>query len=164
MTTSCPPLRIGVIGCGGFTAGKHLPNLAANPRLCIQALCDTDAGALAQLVDRYQPTQATGDFREVCANPQVDALLIGTKPKNSLEIAKRAGTIYDKLCGFVEDMEKIGRQLNTCHQTYDTAMTKLSQGRGNLIAQAGQLTELGVQVRKEISRSVTEKAGMELKN
>ena len=84
--------------------------------------------------------------------------------RNSLEIAQRAGTIYDKLCGFVEDMEKIGRQLNTCHQTYDAAMTKLSQGRGNLIAQAGQLTELGVQVRKEISRSVTEKAGTELKN
>ena len=84
--------------------------------------------------------------------------------RNSLEIAKRAGIIYDKLCSFVEDMEKIGRQLSTCHQTYDAAMSKLSQGRGNLIAQAGQLTELGVQVRKELSRSVTEKADMELKN
>ncbi len=84
--------------------------------------------------------------------------------RNSLEIAKRAGTIYDKLCSFVEDMEKIGRQLSSCHQTYDAAMTKLSQGRGNLIAQAGQLTELGVQVRKELSRSVTERADMELKN
>ncbi len=84
--------------------------------------------------------------------------------RNSLEIAKRAGLIYDKLCNFVEDMEKIGRQLNSCHQTYDAAMTKLSLGRGNLIAQAGQLTELGVQVRKEISRSVTEKADLDLKN
>ncbi len=84
--------------------------------------------------------------------------------RNSLEIAKRAGIIYDKLCSFVEDMEKIGRQLNSCHQTYDAAMSKLSQGRGNLIAQAGQLTELGVQVRKELSRSVTEKADMDLKN
>jgi DNA recombination protein RmuC len=61
-------------------------------------------------------------------------------------------------------MEKIGRQLSNCHQTYDAAMAKLSQGRGNLIAQAGQLTELGVQVRKELSRSVTEKADMDLKN
>lgn len=84
--------------------------------------------------------------------------------RNSLEIARRAGAIYDKLCGFVEDMEKIGRQLSNCHQTYDSAMAKLSQGRGNLIAQAGQLTELGVQVRKELSRSVTEKADMDLKN
>jgi DNA recombination protein RmuC len=84
--------------------------------------------------------------------------------RNSLEIARRAGVIYDKLCGFVEDMEKIGRQLNSCHQTYDAAMAKLSMGRGNLIAQAGQLTELGVQVRKELSRSVTEKADMDLKN
>lgn len=84
--------------------------------------------------------------------------------RNSLEIAKRAGMIYDKLCSFVEDMEKIGRQLSTCHQTFDAAMSKLSQGRGNLIAQASQLTELGVQVRKELSRTVTEKADLELKN
>lgn len=80
--------------------------------------------------------------------------------KNSLEIAKRAGIIHDKFCGFVEDMEKIGRQLSGCQQTYDAAMTKLSQGRGNLIAQAGQLTELGVRVRKELSRSVTDRADL----
>ena len=61
-------------------------------------------------------------------------------------------------------MEKIGRQLDSCHQTYDTAMAKLSQGRGNLISQAGQLTELGVKVKKEISRSTAELADEELKN
>ena len=84
--------------------------------------------------------------------------------RNAQEIARRAGMIYDKFCSFVEDMEKIGRQLATCHQTYDTAMAKLSRGRGNLIAQAGQLTELGVKVRREIPRSVAEKAEPDLKN
>ena len=84
--------------------------------------------------------------------------------RNAQEIARRAGLIHDKLCSFVEDMEKIGRQLGSCHHTYEAAMAKLSQGRGNLIAQAGQLTELGVKARKEISRVVIDKTDLELKN
>jgi len=77
--------------------------------------------------------------------------------RNSLEIARRAGALYDKFRGFVEDMDKIGKQLENCRQTYDGAMNKLTQGRGNLISQAQQLTELGVQVKKELPRTVTEK-------
>lgn len=84
--------------------------------------------------------------------------------RNSLEIARRAGTLYDKFRGFVEDMDKIGKQLDSCRQTYTGAMNKLTQGRGNLIVQAQQLTELGVQVKKELPRSVIEQADMELKN
>lgn len=84
--------------------------------------------------------------------------------RNSLEIARRAGTLYDKFRGFVEDMEKIGKQLETCRQSYDGAMNKLSQGRGNLISQAQQLTELGVQVKKELPRAVAEQAEDELRN
>lgn len=84
--------------------------------------------------------------------------------RNSLEIARRAGTLYDKFRGFVEDMDKIGKQLETCRQTYDGAMNKLTQGRGNLISQAQQLTELGVQVKKELPRGVTEQAETELRN
>lgn len=78
--------------------------------------------------------------------------------KNSLEIARRAGLMYDKFRGFVEEIEKIGRQLATCQSSYDNALLKLSQGRGNLISQAEQLKDLGVQVKKELPRSITEKA------
>ncbi len=84
--------------------------------------------------------------------------------RNSQEIARKAGTLYDKFRGFVEDMDKIGKQLDTCQQTYQGAMNKLTQGRGNLISQAQQLTELGVQVKKEMPRTITEQAEMELKN
>ncbi len=84
--------------------------------------------------------------------------------KNSLEIARRAGIMYDKFRGFVEEMEKIGKQLATCHSTYDGAILKLTRGRGNLIAQAEQIKELGVQVRKEIPKSITDLAELDLKN
>lgn len=75
--------------------------------------------------------------------------------RNSLEIARRAGFMYDKFRGFIEDMEKIGRQLEGCRLGYDSAMNKLTLGKGNLVAQAGMLTELGVQVKKELPRTLT---------
>lgn len=84
--------------------------------------------------------------------------------KNSQEIARRAAIMYDKFRGFVEEMEKIGKQLASCHNTYDSALLKLTQGRGNLVAQAEQLKELGIQVKKDIPNSITNLTELELKN
>lgn len=84
--------------------------------------------------------------------------------KNSLEIARRAGIMYDKFRGFMEEMEKIGKQLATCHSTYDSALIKLTQGRGNLVAQAEHLKELGIQVKKEMPSSITDRTELDLKN
>ncbi len=76
--------------------------------------------------------------------------------KNSQEIARRAGLMYDKFRSFAEEMEKIGKQLATCHATYDSAYLKLTRGRGNLVAHAEQLRELGVQIKKELPKSITD--------
>jgi len=84
--------------------------------------------------------------------------------RNSQEIANLAGTLYNKLCNFVEDMEKIGRQLGITSATFDAAMNKLTHGRGNIIALAHTLPELGVKVKKSLPRSVTEASELDLKN
>jgi DNA recombination protein RmuC len=76
--------------------------------------------------------------------------------RNSQEIADQAGALYNKLCSFVEDMERIGKQLATCTVTFDAAMNKLTHGRGNIIALAHKLPELGVKVKKTLPKSVTE--------
>ncbi len=75
--------------------------------------------------------------------------------ENSRQIADKAGTIYDKLRGFLEDFEKIGKQLDTVHSSYDVAMSKLTLGKGNLIRQAESFVDLGVKVKKEIPKSIT---------
>jgi DNA recombination protein RmuC len=84
--------------------------------------------------------------------------------RNSQEIADLAGALYNKLCNFVEDMEKIGRQLSSTGATFDAAMNKLTHGRGNIIALANALPELGVKVKKSLPRSVTEVSELDLKN
>jgi DNA recombination protein RmuC len=84
--------------------------------------------------------------------------------RNSQEIADQAGALYNKLCSFVEDMDKIGKQLGTCTSTYESAMNKLTQGRGNIIALAHAFPELGVKVKKTLPRSITEGSELDLKN
>jgi DNA recombination protein RmuC len=71
--------------------------------------------------------------------------------RNAVEIAERAGSLYNKLRGFLADMEKLGLQLDNCKDSYDRALNKLSQGRGNLISQAARFPELGVKVKEELS-------------
>ena len=81
--------------------------------------------------------------------------------ESSRIIAEKAGTIYDKVRGLVEDLEKLGNQLSTLHKTYDGVMNKLTLGSGNLIRQTSSFLELGVKVKKTLPKSITEKAGLE---
>ncbi len=80
--------------------------------------------------------------------------------KNAKEIARRATLLYDKFCSFVEEMKKLGKQLDNTRNSYDSALNKLSQGRGNLIAQAVKLQDLGVQPKKELPQSIIETADL----
>lgn len=73
---------------------------------------------------------------------------------NALEIADRASALYDKLRGFLEDMERLGKQIDSCRDTYDKALNKLSQGRGNLISQAGKFPKLGVKVKGDLPKTI----------
>ncbi|MFL1483485.1 DNA recombination protein RmuC [Marinobacter sp. LN3S78] len=78
--------------------------------------------------------------------------------QNARKIADRASAVYDKLRVFVEAMEKMGGQLQTVQTTYDGAMNTLTRGRGNLISQASKFVELGVRVKKELPRTITDQA------
>lgn len=71
--------------------------------------------------------------------------------KNAQEIAKRGGDLYDKLCGFVDDLETVGSRLSQAQKAYDLAHGKLAVGRGNVIRQAEMLRDLGVKPTKSLS-------------
>lgn len=76
-----------------------------------------------------------------------------SQSKNAQEIAKRGGDLYDKLCGFVEELEAVGTRLGQAQKAYDGAYGKLSVGRGNVIRQAEMLRDLGVKPAKSLSAS-----------
>lgn len=70
--------------------------------------------------------------------------------RNVTKIADRAGKLYDKFAGFVEDLEKVGASLNNARNAYEDARGKLATGRGNLLRQAEDLKKLGAKTSKKL--------------
>ncbi|MBK9734078.1 MAG: DNA recombination protein RmuC [Saprospiraceae bacterium] len=70
----------------------------------------------------------------------------------AMEIAEEAGKMYDKFCGFLDDMDKMGKQLNTVENTYHDAMKKLSTGTGNLVSRAENVKALGAKANKSLPK------------
>jgi DNA recombination protein RmuC len=82
--------------------------------------------------------------------------------KHSAELASRAAKFYDKLRLFLESMSKVGKGIDQAREQYDKALGQLSTGRGNLIKQAAEFSELGVSVTKELDTELVGKASLEL--
>ena len=70
--------------------------------------------------------------------------------RNAIEIAEAAGRMYDKFCGFVGDMNRIGTAMTSARAAYENAMNKLSTGTGNLTSRAAQLREMGAKATKTL--------------
>ncbi len=69
---------------------------------------------------------------------------------NAKEIASRGGELLDKFTSFVQSFEKIGERIVQAQKSYDIALGRLSEGRGNLIRQAEMLKELGADNTKKL--------------
>ena len=80
--------------------------------------------------------------------------------KNALEIADRAGALYDKFVGFVNDLERVGDQIENTRKAYDGAHNKLVSGKGNLIGRAQSLIDLGVKSRKQLPATVLQESDL----
>ncbi len=63
--------------------------------------------------------------------------------QNALQIADRAGKLYDKVKGFVDDMNSIRKHIDKSQEAFDSAMNKLSTGRGNVVSQIEKMKQLG---------------------
>jgi DNA recombination protein RmuC len=68
--------------------------------------------------------------------------------RNHLAIADRAGALYEKFVGFTEDLGRIGKNVNDAKDNYEKALSKLSEGPGNLVRQVELLKELGARTNK----------------
>lgn len=76
--------------------------------------------------------------------------------KNAEEIVRQGTALYDKFAGFVEDLKAIGKNLEQTRDAYESAMNKLSTGRGNLISRAGNMRRLGLDTKKELPPDLQE--------
>ena len=81
--------------------------------------------------------------------------------KNALLIAQKAGDLYDKFVGFAEDLERVGRQLETLQNSYDNAWKKLADGRGNLVRRIEELRLLGARTGKSMPDKIAREAELD---
>jgi DNA recombination protein RmuC len=78
--------------------------------------------------------------------------------RNAQEIAEQGGSLYEKLAGFVKDLDDLGSPLRQAQEAYDGAYSKLSTGKDNAIRQAQKLVQLGVKPKKLLPEPLVEKA------
>ena len=79
--------------------------------------------------------------------------------KNVLEIARQSGLLYDKFCGFVEDLKTIGERLNHAQSAYGNAMNKLIDSKkygDTLIGRAEKIKKLGAKASKNLPQDLLE--------
>jgi DNA recombination protein RmuC len=78
--------------------------------------------------------------------------------RNAIEIADRAGKMYDKFEGFVRDLLAVGKKMDDAKESYEDAMKKLSTGPGNLVRQAEQLKEMGAKATKALPQNLLDRS------
>ena len=70
---------------------------------------------------------------------------------NAQQIAEKAGGLYDLFVLHVEALEDIGKHLDKSKDAYDTALKRLSSGRGNLVKRSEELKTLGAKTKKALA-------------
>ena len=84
--------------------------------------------------------------------------------RNALEIAKEGGLLYDKFEGFVQDLIKVGKSIKSSKDSYEDAMGKLTEGRGNIIKKIENLKDLGAKTKKSLPQNIIDRANQDEDN
>jgi DNA recombination protein RmuC len=109
--------------------------------------------ALQQRVALLSPANFLATVRTVASVWQVHK-----QNTNAQDIARRAGLLYDKFVGFVENLKNVGMRLDQARKAYDDAYNQLTTGAGNLVGQTDKLSKLGARHAKQLEAGLLEKA------
>ena len=92
----------------------------------------------------------------------IDSMWANQKQQeNAFEIARQAGALYDKFEGFVTDLVRIGNKIKDTKTEYENAMSKLVDGRGNLISSVEKLKKMGAKAKKSLPENIIARASNE---
>ncbi len=73
-------VRIGIVGAGGFTRRRMLPNLLAIEGVEVVAVANRTLGSSERVAAEFGIPSVMGDWRELVAREDVAAILVGTQP------------------------------------------------------------------------------------
>jgi DNA recombination protein RmuC len=107
--------------------------------------------AMAQGVLLTTPTTLLSALRTVA-----NVWDIEKRQQNAEQIAERAGALYDKVAGFLDSMDQVGKSLDRTRGVFNDARNQLAGGKGSVVRQVEMLKELGAKTNKQIAASWTE--------
>lgn len=81
--------------------------------------------------------------------------------RNAEVIAGKAGRLYDQVTLIVEAMIDAQKKLGGVSESFDLALNRLKEGKGNLIRRVEELRKLGAKVNKQLPDAIVDQATAE---
>ncbi|MGN0180205.1 MAG: Gfo/Idh/MocA family protein [Monoglobaceae bacterium] len=118
-------MKVAVIGCGSIANSAHIPAYIKNEKAEIKYFCDIIPERAENAVNKYNCGTAVTDYKEVLADPEVEAVSVCTPNKMHSEIAvaalkagknvlceKPAARLYSEALEMQKAQHETGKVLN----------------------------------------------------
>jgi predicted dehydrogenase len=123
---STQPIRIGIVGAGANTRGRHIPGFRAIEGVELTGVVNRSAESTAKAAREFEIPKTYPNWQALIEEPDLDAVMVGTWPNLHCEIscaALEAGK-------HVLTEARMARSLAEARQ-----MLRISQSQPNLVAQ-----------------------------
>ena len=145
-------------------AGKDyssLPSLHALDLVFLYLPIESADAYLRQYSDVHK--QALQDYRIVIVSPANFMPVLSTisyiwgqhqQQMNTQKIVDEVKTLMTTVATFFESFEKVGNNLNTAKTNYDKALSRLSNGRNNVLRHAERIAGMGVPLQPKLTEKI----------
>lgn len=83
-------LRVGILGCGPISQFAHLESAQKGRNVALHAVCDADEGLAKRFGEFYDAERVYFDYDQMLADPDIEAVVIGTSDAFHVPAALRA--------------------------------------------------------------------------
>ncbi len=141
---------VAIIGAGAVSDYHHVPAIRIDPRARLVAVCDASEDLLAKRKGEWEFDYATTDYEKVCADPNVDAVIIATpnfthRPMSVAATSAGKHVMCEKPLGLnaseVREMYTSARDAKVVHMTAFTYRFAPSMRYMRHLLQSGDLGE-----------------------
>ena len=134
-------MKVAVIGCGTIANGQHIPAYMANEKAEIKYFCDIIPEKAEAAVQKYGCGIAVTDYKQVLADPEVEAISVCTpnrmhsvitidalKAGKNVLCEKPAARIYEEALAMQQAQHESGKVLNIgVVNRFDMAVNKIKE-------------------------------------
>jgi len=134
-------MKVAIIGCGSIAVSQHIPAYMNHPKVEIKYFCDARKEAAEKAVKQFGCGIAVTDYREVLADPEVEAVSVCTSNKTHSDISiaalkagkhvlceKPAARTYEEALAMQKAQHETGKILNIgVVNRFNTNVNKLKE-------------------------------------